>query len=216
MCPLQTSNKVLTDNAVRRFALHNFTRKTRGWAIHIICRSDLHRPSVLCTGLDYILFPSLFLRGFNCLTLLYIPIIVMSRKILWKILKKFKKGVDKRKSMRYNSKAVWERAKKNSWNWINKTWFEKINLKKVLKNSKKGLTNKNSWCIITKLSARRKALETKAWFFEKDSVGPWKLNNENKKKPVMTLRKAQRITVRCTLRYTSGNSRICQVFGMSD
>ena len=45
-----------------------------------------------------------------------------------------------------------------------------------------------------------KHFETLAKVRKRKCVGPWKLNNENRKKPVMTLSKdTQIITVRCTL-----------------
>ena len=87
--------------------------------------------------------------------------------------------------------------------------------KKVLKNLKKGVDKSksmiyNSSCAV-EITAERNRSQT-----SKKRVGPWKLNNEKIKKPVMTLREAQRITVRCNTKNTSGNSRIRQVYGMSD
>ena len=81
----------------------------------------------------------------------------------------------------------------------NKTQLEK-NFKYFWKNLKKGVDKReemlyNSTCAAEVSGSQEWEKQT-----SERRIGPWKLNNEYRKKPVMTLRKTQRITVRCTLK----------------
>ena len=113
-----------------------------------------------------------------------------------------KKGVAICKKEWYNNEVAWGKHKQQKGLKTQKKAFKsnERDFKKLFKNFEKSVDKRKWMWYNNSHTVERGSVRTDKKLSKK-CVGPWKLNNEKiVKKPVMTLRKAQRITVRCTLK----------------